>query len=378
MDKKYKIAIIGGKLQGTEAAYLAQKAGFYSILFDKNPDVPASGLCDEFVCSDICSGDPRVLEKLLKAHIILPAMENIDTIRYLEGLQSIHKAKVAFDFHAYAISSSKWQSNRLFDNLGIPAPVYYPESKPPYVAKPSSESGSAGVRVLNTVSEAEQFLSSLEAQEEWIVQEQLAGPSYSLEIIGRPGAYRTYQITEIHIDESYDCNRVTCPCPVTDRQRHFFEEMAYKIAEAIGLHGIMDLEVIDDKGVFKILEIDARIPSQTPTAVYYSTGINLLSELVNLFEDKWDQGTGLKVYRPPMELFTSYEHYYMAKGHAESPGEHIMGEAGPLKLYEGYLGSDELITDYKFTDWEFRATLINSGRTLEELELKRNRIFGIS
>ena len=47
-----KIAIIGGKLQGTEAVYLAKKAGFETILIDRDAQVPASGLADRFVCGD--------------------------------------------------------------------------------------------------------------------------------------------------------------------------------------------------------------------------------------------------------------------------------------------------------------------------------------
>ena len=48
--------------------------------------------------------------------------------------------------------------------------------------------------------------------ENLIVQEFLEGPSYSLEIIGRPGAYRTYAVTQIHMDAVYDCCQVTTPC----------------------------------------------------------------------------------------------------------------------------------------------------------------------
>ena len=56
-------------------------------------------------------------------------------------------------------------------------------------------------------------------------------------------------------------------------------DISVKIAELIELKGIMDVEVIDDEGILKVLEIDARIPSQTPTVVYHSTGVNLLEEL---------------------------------------------------------------------------------------------------
>jgi len=38
------VAVVGGKLQGIEATYLAHKAGWDVLLIDTNPAVPASGL----------------------------------------------------------------------------------------------------------------------------------------------------------------------------------------------------------------------------------------------------------------------------------------------------------------------------------------------
>ena len=40
MKTMRKIAVVGGKLQGTEACYLA-KAGWHVIPIDRNKDVPA-------------------------------------------------------------------------------------------------------------------------------------------------------------------------------------------------------------------------------------------------------------------------------------------------------------------------------------------------
>lgn len=62
-----KVAIVGGKLQGTEAVYLAKLAGFESILIDRNPEVPASGFCDEFVCGDVVAEDEKVIAALKKS-----------------------------------------------------------------------------------------------------------------------------------------------------------------------------------------------------------------------------------------------------------------------------------------------------------------------
>lgn len=44
-----RIAVIGGKLQGVEVVYLALKAGFKTLVIDKDPHVPASKICDQFL-----------------------------------------------------------------------------------------------------------------------------------------------------------------------------------------------------------------------------------------------------------------------------------------------------------------------------------------
>ncbi len=40
------VAVVGGNLQGVEAAYLAHKAEWEDLGIDKKMVVPASGLCD--------------------------------------------------------------------------------------------------------------------------------------------------------------------------------------------------------------------------------------------------------------------------------------------------------------------------------------------
>ena len=45
------------------------------------------------------------------------------------------------------------------------------------------------------------------------------------------------------------------------------DDAGVRIAEGLGLNGLMDVEVMVRDGQPKVLEIDARLPSQTPTAV---------------------------------------------------------------------------------------------------------------
>ncbi|MGL4483506.1 MAG: 3-methylornithine--L-lysine ligase PylC [Anaerovoracaceae bacterium] len=312
--KQKKITIIGGKLQGLEAAYLGMKAGYHLTLIDKNPNCIARDMVDVFFPEDIFDLSEAAITGLAEADFVLPAMENDQVLAELKRLSetSLRKMNIAFDFTAYKISSSKQASDKLFAEMAVPAPAYYPNCKPPYIVKPDFGSGSEGVIKIKSEKELTGYLiaknNSLDNSDDiisscinkYIIQEYYEGASFSIEVIGKPGNYKTYTITQIHMDELYDCKRVTCPCVFNSEETSLTEDEMYidqiscerekemreitvKIAEKLKLKGIMDLEIIDTKDGIKVLEIDARFPSQTPTAVYKSTGINMIEELWNLF-----------------------------------------------------------------------------------------------
>lgn len=364
-----KIAIIGGRLQGTEAAYLARKAGMKSLLIDKKENTLASGLSDEVAIFDVRKKEPALIELLKTADYILPCLENQEVHAALKEMTEELGLNLAFDFPAYEISSSKLKSDRLMEESGVPVPLHYPRGKSPYIVKPSGESGSEGVRKLETEKDLRAFMEGTGATGEWVLQEFLEGPSYSIEVIGVPGNYRTYTVTQIHMDPEYDCCRVTAPCPITEEQRIGFEKIGCRLAEMVQLHGIMDVEVIDDNGVFKVLEIDTRIPSQTPTVVYHASGMNLLQELADII-----MGKQFDSPQRDWGKVCSYEHYMVSDMGLVAGGEHIMCDAGPLKLMPGFFGADEALTDYSPEKDLWYGTFIHWADTEEELADKRNRL----
>jgi pyrrolysine biosynthesis protein PylC len=367
--KMARIAIVGGKLQGTEAAYLAQKAGMESILIDHYEKSPAIGLCDEFLCCDVTQESKELLDALNSVDFILPANENPQVLDALAKLSQKYGFRLAFDPAAYAVSSSKVLSDKVIRENGIPAPQYYPNCKSPYIVKPSGYSGSEGVRKINHEEELIKFLKTALEEENWIAQEFLTGPSYSIEVIGQPGDYLTYEVTEIHMASDYDCKRVTAPCMITAEQEVSFRKIAVRLAELLQLKGIMDVEVIDDNGDFKVLEIDARIPSQTPTVVYHSTGINFVEELRDLFCG------GAMVPKPTdKKQYCSYEHFLIKDGRFTEHGEHIMSQGGPLVLRKNFFGADEVISDFVRENLPWRGTFINWADTEAELEEKRENM----
>lgn len=364
-----KICIIGGRLQGTEACYLAGACGMESILIDIDPKVPASGIADHFVPGDLVKEDPAVIEAFRSADIILPANENDELLAKIADLSGRFGIPLAFDPDAYEVTKSKIRSDRLFSENGIPCPRYFPGGRAPYVVKPSDGSGSTGVRRLESWKEAEEYLKTADPGD--IIQEYLEGPSYSIEVIGRPGNYRTYTVTEVHVDKGYDCYMITSPVRLPVKKLERFREIAVRLAELVKLRGIMDVEVIDDGEDLKVLEIDARIPSQTPIAVLKSSGMNLLKELcdIMIFGEFRDENTAGKGNE---KTFCAYENYRRVNGIAGAEGEHIMRDAGPLVYRKDFLGSMESMTDAGSEDSDLRGIFINWGEDKDEVLKWRN------
>jgi len=167
------------------------------------------------------------------------------------------------------------------------------------------------------------------------------------------------------MDTSHDCKRVLAPTELPPELTMEFEEMSLAIAEALELRGVMDVEVIVHDGLPKVLEVDARLPSQTPTAVYWSTGVNIVEMLGTLFlqgsldcvlKQRSKPGRSSK---PPRGVI--YEHISVSRNRLEVAGEHIMTGVGPLQIRRDFFGADEAITNYA-PGWDaWVATLIISG-----------------
>jgi pyrrolysine biosynthesis protein PylC len=364
-----KIAVVGGKLQGTEAAYLARQAGWPVIMIDKNPDVPAQGLADEFYRLDV-TGDRSGLRAILrKAELIVPALEDARALDYLREDADEEGVPIAYDAPSYKISSSKKSSDRLFAELGIPAPRPGPLGPLPLLAKPSNLSGSRGVRKILSQKELDSFLASAGPEpEDWVIQEYLEGPSYSLEIFGLGDEYVSLQTTVIEVDSQYDCKRVLAPADISMYLQNEFGRIGRKIAAALKLKGIMDVEVILHQGRLKVLEIDARLPSQTPTAVFKSTGVNM----VELLGDVFVRNSLSEPFPTPREKAVIYEHIRVSPEAIEVLGEHIMAAAAPLQVRKDFFGADEAVTDFARGKSNWAATLIFVEDSRREVQAKRD------
>ena len=360
-----RVAVVGGKLQGLEAVYLAKKAGWEVVLFDKKYDVPAAVLCDQFYSLDVTKVE-ELLPYLIGIDLIIPALENREALDSLVQTANYVAIPIVFDRDAYRISSSKISSNALFAVTGVPAPIPWPECGFPIIVKPSHSSGSEGVLKINDAMEFQRVLGKKDLSH-LVIEQYLEGPSYSLEVIGYMGTYKVLQITELYMDESYDCKRVVGSATLLDELKEEFKQIGLGLAHSLNLNGIMDIETILHQGQLKVLEIDARLPSQTPIAVYHSTGMNMLEILGDAFVKckPWQDFDNLE------ERGVIFEHIHVKGDYLEVSGEHIMSDVGSLHLYPDFFGADEALSSYfpGITDWV--ATLIITGDDCQAAWVKR-------
>jgi len=360
-----RLAVVGGGLQGTEAAYLAAKAGWEVRLLDRREEVPARGLAHDFVRCD--ASDQAALDRALRGvDLVLPALEDTPVLENLTRWAGASGVPLAFDLSAYAVSSSKLVSNRPFRRMGLAMPRGGPACGLPLLVKPDGLSGSRGVRVFRDRETWRSWRESLQDPENWVVQEYLQGPSYSIEVLGRPEAYQALQVTELEMDGVHDCKRVRAPTKLDPALSQEFGRVGRELATAVRLHGLMDVEVILNGGRLKLLEIDARLPSQTPITVYWSTGYNMVLALGNLFL----RGDAPEALPAPGRAVV-LEHLHAAGSRLEAAGEHVMSRRGPLRLEKGFYGAEEALTDFGPGRKDWAATLIVTGHDREEAWRRR-------
>lgn len=365
-----KLAVIGGALQGVEVAYLARKAGFEVILVDRKPMVPALGLCDSFQQLDIL--DTAALDYGFgEVDLVFPALESQSGLSHLYAWTTSRGIPIVHDPDAYAVSSSKIASEWFFRRFGFPVPNSWPDCRFPVIAKPSQGSGSAGLSIFLSEGEMRGCIRGDPASEGWIVQELLAGPTYSVEVLRHLGETVAFQVVDLQMDARYDCKRVLAPCALPPDRIDELKALSVNMADALDLNGLMDVEAVFHKGTFKVLEIDARFPSQTPITVYWSCGVNMVHALAACTLTGDSPGTGLPFERCKGAIL---EHIQVSPGKLCVTGEHAVAQSGPLDVQPNFFGADEAVTDYMPHKTRWVATLICTGTDLADAWQHRNEV----
>lgn len=362
-----KIALIGGALQGVEVAYLARKAGIQTVLLDRRAAVPACRLCDDFRQVDVTDAE-ALAEAVADVGLLFPALENQNALAHLYDHAQKRGVPIVHDPEAYAVSASKIASERFFRQTGIPIPGTWPECRFPVIVKPSAGSGSDGIQVFSTIEDLQQAIGPDPANRGWIVQSFLPGPTYSVEVLRAGKRLRALQVTDLHMDKGFDCKRVSAPSTLSSRLKNQLSDLAFSMAEALYLQGIMDVEALLHEGELNVLEIDARFPSQTPITVFWSSGVNMVEVLV---KNALGEEASVLAKTSQPERGVVFEHIRVTPGRLEVTGEHAIAAAVGLQVQQDFFGTNEAITDYAEGKDHWVATLICSGSDLTDAWARR-------
>ncbi len=304
--------VVGGRLQGVEIAFLAKEAGWNVTLVDCRLEALAANLSDRIVCADAAQLNPAFLSGF---DIVFPALEDLEVLIALEESCQAAGVPLAFDERAYRITSSKRATNEFLTGLGVSIPPDI-SSEPSwdggYIVKPDSASGSSGVRRFADRAEALAFLAT---HPEYIGQAFLEGDVLSIEVICDDDDVVCYCITEVVVGGDFDCHRIVAPARIGEAVKREIRAVARVIGEGLHMRGIFDIELIMHEGVPYVLELDARMPSQTPIAAYFATGVNYVVETAARFMP------GLKASPPSCH----HEH-----GHVIL--QHVLAEGGTVSL----------------------------------------------
>jgi pyrrolysine biosynthesis protein PylC len=358
-----RIAIVGGALQGMEAVLLSKAAGYETVVLDRKPGAPALSLCDEPMVLDPTKDPDEARRVFSGCDAVIPACEEMDLLRCLDSMDM--GVPLLFDLKSYNTSSSKNRSNEIMASVGVPLPQPWPQCGFPAIVKPSSQSGSIGVSVAMDEDDMKKGLEFIaKIGDEPVIQEFVHGKSVSIEVIGDGRKARSYVTTEVCLDSNYDCKMVRCnPDVLSEEDDALFGKIGRDVAEAMGLSALMDVEAILTPKGLRVLEIDARIPSQTPAAIQAATGVNLLEELATT-------AMGKPADRKARAGSSVYRHVVFKDGVLRSSGEKEFGHVSSPRFAPGLFGCENSITDYEPGKKEWRATLISSGRTEAEADAK--------
>ena len=210
---RVRLLVVGGKLQGTEAAYLAGKAGWDVVLVDRRPAPPAAGLAARHVRG---RHHRRRAGRARAGHVVR---------RRAAGLRRPGDARVARRprrgvGRAAAVRPGRLPGHPVQGGLAAssssasacrcrrPGP---PAGSPPWSSR-TRASGSDGVAVVHDEAGLEEALAALRAGgHEPVVEEYVAGPSLSYEVLAAGGRARALQVTGLEFDAVYDCKRVVAP-----------------------------------------------------------------------------------------------------------------------------------------------------------------------
>ncbi len=199
--------------------------------------------------------------------ITLPATED-------DGVLAAMTGRVLHDPAAWAIASSRLRTDALLRERGIPAPEYFPGGSEPYIVKPDRGSFGLGIWVTDDYCEVGGAVNA-----GFVTQEELTGGVWSVAVTGRPGAYTAHPAAKLTYDDRRQRVAAELAAPP---EAEVLAKTAAACADALSMRGILEVEAMCDHGVWKVVDLNARLPMLTSDALA-DAGVDLIGEMLRAF-----------------------------------------------------------------------------------------------
>lgn len=296
-----RLFIIGASILQLPGIKKAKELGYYVGVADYDPNAVGIAYADEYF--NVSTIDEEGVYQAAKEF----GADGIMTLATDMPMRSVAYAcdklgLVGISYDTAVKSTDKGEMIKAFESAGVEHPWYYIISDPaqagpvldkvayPCITKPTDNSGSRGVMLVNSRQELEEaiaYSSENGRKGGVIVEEYMVGPEVSVEIIVWQGVPHVLQVTDKrttgapHFVETGHSQ----PCALGEENVDRIRDLACRAVKAVGLkNGPAHVEIILTKDGPKMVEMGARMGGGCITThlVPLSTGIDMIKATIDI------------------------------------------------------------------------------------------------
>ena len=328
-----RLLIIGASILQLPAIKKAKELGLYVGVADYNPDAVGIPFADAyFNVSTIDEEGVYQAAKDFRADGIMTLATDMPmrSVAYACGKLGL----VGISYDTAVKSTDKGEMIKAFAAAGVEHPWYYIVQTPdqvqavldkatyPCITKPTDNSGSRGVMLVNNRQELEQALAySAENGRSGsvIVEEYMVGPEVSVEVICWQGVPHVLQITDKlttgapHFVEMGHSQ----PSRLPEQDQQKIRDLACRAVKAVGIeNGPAHVEIMLTKEGPKMVELGARMGGDCITThlVPLSTGVDMIKATIDIclgqepdISPKFEKGSAIRFFDAPHGVITAIE-----------------------------------------------------------------------
>lgn len=318
-----RLFIIGASILQVPGIKRAKELGYYVGVADYDPNAVGIPYADEYYnVSTIDEDGVYRAAKEFGADGIMTLATDMPMRSVAYACEKLGLVGISYDTAVKA--TDKGEMIKAFEAYGVEHPWYYIVSSPeqveevfdkvayPCITKPTDNSGSRGVMLVNNRQELESaiaYSSENGRKGGVIVEEYMVGPEVSVELIVWQGIPHVLQVTDKrttgapHFVETGHSQ----PCALGAENVAKIKDLACRATQAVGLkNGPAHVEIILTKNGPKMVEMGARMGGGCITShlVPLSTGIDMIKATIDIclgqepdIRPRYEKGSAILFFR---------------------------------------------------------------------------------